>query len=166
MSTFTWLGIAVKNTGAWIGKAFTSIKDDADKVAISITEAIKATIADGALPVVATLIDDAFKTHIGETVVAFIAANINKVLAVELAIQGLPDNPTEADIQTFSNNVITAITGLSASGKSKLWTTLAAQTFGIIQEQVNNNTTFTFAMLVDYVEEEYQDYLTDLASAA
>src|ERR1700749_1333049 len=126
--------------GAWLKKAFTTIKDDADTVAITVTEGIKQAIADGLLPAIAILTDSLFKTHLAEDVIAILNANINKILAVELAIQGLPDNPTEQDIQNFGNAVVTAVSGLSPTGKSKLFTTLAAQVYGIIEAQVNSNT--------------------------
>lgn len=162
MSLGTWLSKAEKNVGNWLAKTFTNIKDNADVVAITITEAVKATLLDGVLPAMATVIDTAFKTTLAADVVAILNANINKILAVELAIQGLPDNPTEADVEAFSERVVQAITGLNATGKSKLYTTLAAQVYGIIETEINNNEPMTFAKLVDDVEEAWQDYQADL----
>ena len=146
----------------WLGKLFKSIKDDADKVAMSITEGIKTSLKSGILPSVAAVVDKALHTQLGAEIIALLYANINKILATELAIKGLPDNPTELDIIAFEKDVVAAI-GVSQDN-SKLWTTLSAQVYGIIETQVNNKTPLTFATLVTVVEEAWQDYQTDIAA--
>lgn len=110
--------------------------------------------------------DATFKTEIGEEVLAFLDANINKILAVELAVEGLPDTPTPDDVTAFASRVSNAIAGKDLTGTSKLWSTLAAQVTGIIETKVNNKEPLTFAVLVDAVEEAYQDYKADLAARA
>lgn len=149
----------------WFGKIFKSVKNDGSKVAIAITEEIKKFVLNPVAGFLATLVDKIFDTHLAEDALTLVKNNINKVLAVELAIQGLPDNPTEDEISAFENEVVKAVTNLDTSGKSKLWTTVAAQVYGIIQTDINNNTPLSFAELVKDVEEAYQDYLKDLADS-
>lgn len=147
----------------WLKGAFSYIKQDADKVAISITEEVKALLSSGVVTFLATFIDTEFKTTLGQDVVNLLNKVVPKVLAVELAIQGLPDNPTADDLKAFSDAVVKAFTGLDPQGKTKLYTTLAAQVYGIIETEVNKHEPVTFAELVAAVEEAYQDYLADLA---
>ena len=148
----------------WIAGIFTSVKNDAAKIAVSVTEGIQTVLKTGILKPVAELIDASLHTHLGEDALALLDANITKILAVELAIVGLPDNPTPADIEDFSNRVCQAIAGKNLAGNSKLWTTLAAQVYGIIETEVNKHEPVTFATLVADVELAYQDYKADLVA--
>lgn len=148
----------------WIAKLFRSIKDDAAKVAVAITEGIQTALKAGILTPIADFLDATFKTEIGEEVITFLNGNITKILAVELAVEGLPDNPTPDDITAFASRVSNAIAGKDLTGKSKLWSTLAAQVAGIIETEVNKKESLTFAVLVDAVETAYQDYLADQAA--
>lgn len=152
--------------GAWFKKAFTSVKTDGAKIAITITQGIKVALADGVLPAIGSVVDSVTGGHVGAEAIALLNANIYKILALELAIQGIPDSPTQADIQSFGDSVIKAISGLDATGKSKLYTSFAAQVYGIIQVDVNKGTPITFAQLVADVEEAYQDYQQDIADEA
>lgn len=144
----------------WLKKAFGTIENSADSVAISITEDIKGALASGVLGFLANVIDALTKSNIAAEVVSILEAKIPEILAVELAIQGLPANPTQADILTFENAILKAFS--VTDEKSKLYTVLAAQIFGIIQTTVNN-TPGKFADWVSAVETAYQDYLTDQA---
>lgn len=148
---------------AWLKTAFTYIEQDADKIAITITTEVKSLLASGVVTAIADFIDAEFKTQLGTEVVALLNSFVPKALAVELAIQGLPANPTPNDLQVFSDAVVKAFTGLSPQGKTKLYTTLAAQVFGLIETEVNKKEPVTFAELVSLVEQAYQDYLEDLA---
>jgi hypothetical protein len=157
MSIFTKIG-------AWFKKEFSDILQDADKVAITLTEGIKTALVGGVLGFMAEGLDFLTKSNVPTEIVTLISNNIDKVLAVELAIQGLPATPTAADILAFEQRVLTAF-GVT-SDTSKLYTTLAAQIYGIIQTQNQAGTKFTFAVLVDDVEQAYQDYLTDQTANA
>jgi hypothetical protein len=152
MSIFT-------SIGAFLKKVFVDITQDADKVAITLTEGVKTALVNGTLGFIANILDTLTKSGIPTEVVNLVSANIDKVLAVELAIQGLPANPTAADVLAFEQSVLAAF-GVT-SDKSKLYTVLAAQIYGIIQVQVNNATAVTFAQLVADVEQAYADYVQD-----
>jgi len=154
----------MKSIFAWIGRLFKSITHDAAKVAVAITEQVQSGLKSGLFFGVATIVDDIFHTHLGADVVAFLNNNIHKLVSAELAIEGLPDNPTSADIEAFAARIAEAISGRDQTGKSKLWTTLAAQIAHIIETQVNVKEPLSFAQLVKDVEEAYQDYLDDLAN--
>lgn len=144
-----------------LGRWFRNFKKGAGKAAISITEAIK-TASEGTLfKTLSNTIDSVFHTHLASDALELIHTATIKALGVELAIQGLPDNPTEADILEFETAVVKAISGLDPKGQSKLWTTLAAQTYGTIQEALKDDNVLTFAEIVDIVEKAYQNYLED-----
>lgn len=147
----------------WLGKLFKSIKTDTAKVAVSITEAIQSSLKSGLLPLIADVVDSVFKTHIGEDVLAELNKLTPKILAIELGLVGLPDNPTAEDITAFANKVSEAIAGKDLTGRSKLWTTLSAQIAVMIENQVNNNTALNWATVIADVEQAFQDYKQDLA---
>lgn len=152
----------LKPIGAWIAKEFKSIKTDGAKVAVAITEGLQTALKSGAVTAVADLISGIFPNvkNLPAEIVADLEKYLPKVLAFELAIEGLPDNPTQQDFTDFEGRVLTAF-GVTDS-KSKLWSTLAAQIYGIIQAHVGN-LAYTFAELVGDVEKAYQLYLSDKA---
>lgn len=131
--------------------------------AVAITEEVKTIIGSGLIQGIAVFLDTTFKTHLAEDVIAGLNKIIPHLLAVELAVEGLPDNPTEQDILDFETRIYTAFTGLPPLGQSKLFTTFGAQVYGIIKPQVDAGTPFTFFLLAKDVEEAYQDYLKDVA---
>lgn len=153
MSLFTWIGNIFKSGKAWIGS-----------VAVHITEQVKTALASQTALTVENFIDDALHSKIAVDTAAAINAAIPKVLAVELGIAGLPDNPTEAQVLAFENSVYTAVTGLAPLGKSKLYTVLGSQIYAIISAQEKTGADMTFADIVKDVEAALQDYRQDLAN--
>lgn len=156
MSIFTKIG-------AWISKVFNDALRDADQIAIVTTEAVKTALVNGVAGFIAEVLDGLTKSQVPTEIVTLVQNSIDKILAVELAIQGLPANPTEADILAFEQSVLKAFN--VTSDKSKLYTTLAAQIYGIIKTQAEAGSSFTFAQLVSDVESAYADYLTDQAAS-
>lgn len=155
-----------KAIGDWLKDKFTHIKNDGAKVAISVTEGLKKALQSGVLDGIASIIDHIAGGSIADTVVDLLKANINKILSVELGLQGLPDDPSEDDLKAFTDSVIDAFTSLDKQGKSKLYTTLAAQIYGILKADLEDDGEITFASLVKDIEDAYQDYLKDVAEAA
>jgi hypothetical protein len=141
--------------GAWFKKVFTSIRKDIAPVAVSITEGIKTALDSGVAGFIAATVDAIVKTHLAEDIVAALKLYIPKVLATELAIEGLPDNPTEQDILDFENKVIAAFG--KVSDKSKLYTTLAASLYQHVKDAIADGK-LTFAEAVAIIEESYQEY--------
>jgi|GEM_PF-2812010 len=145
---------------AWLKKVFAEIKDFAP-VAVSITEQIKAALDSGAVGFLAKVIDGLTHSQIAEDVIAVIEQYLPKVLAVELAIEGLPANPSDADIAAFEQRILAAFN--VTDNKSKLYTTLAAQIYGLLKAALEANAgKLTFAQIVALIEQAYQDYLDDL----
>jgi hypothetical protein len=144
-----------------------NIKKFISHTAVAITEAIKtATEPTGILQQLAQVIDATLKTKLAETAVAAVQAIAIKALAVELGVEGLPDNPTGDDILAFENSVFKAITGKDPFGQSKFYTSYAAQVFTIVQTALGKNHNLSFADIVLIVEESYQTWLANKAAAA
>ena len=157
-------GIDITKIWAWFKKIFTSIKTDIDKTAIVITEYIKAGLESGVLDAIAKALDG-LTSHLSTEVIALLRVAVPKALAIELAIQGLPDNPTGDDIKAFENAVLAAVVNSSDFEKSQLWTNLSAQVFNLISDALKaNDGKLTFAQIVLIVEQSYQDYLADKAN--
>jgi len=149
--------------GAWFKKVFISHTQSADSIAVTITETIKTLLANPVTDFLANIADAITKTQVPTEIVSLLNAGIIKVLAVELGIQGLPPNPTPAQILAFEQAVMTAFN--VKSNNSKLYTELGAQIFGIIQTNIANGTT-KFSDWVIAVEKAYADYQQDLAANA
>lgn len=152
----------IKWVKGWrLDKVFKSAKDFVDKVAISVTQGVK-TAAEGTVAqTISVIIDEALHTHLAEDVLAKVKIGTMKALAAELALKGLPDNPSGDDILAFEKSVFEAITGKSPQALSKLWTTFAAQLYQDIHEAIGENTTLTFAQIVDLVEKAYKQFKAD-----
>ena len=162
MSLLSEIKVDLQKLGAWFAKAFTTIETDVVPVAITVTEQLKAALASGATDLVEKAVDGLIgKPGLAEEVVGLIKLVIPKVLAVELAIQGLPINPTPEEVATFTQNVIAAFTPLTA--KDKLYTTLAAQIVADVQAEQNLPGS-TWAKIIAVCEEAYQQYQSDSAS--
>lgn len=154
----------------WLKKEFTAVKEvivvKIVPLAVTIVEAIKTAEANGILTVVANVLSS-ITDNISVEVNTFINAQIPNVLAALLAIEGLPANPTEAQIEAFENSIVTAIGGKSALAKSQLWTELAAQLYILIEGQLQTSGgTLTYAQIVADVEAGYTQYLADTTANA
>lgn len=160
------LGTFLHKVGAWFKKVFADVQTSIAPIAVTITEGLKTALDSGVLPAIVKLIPDG----IGDAVSAYLTANgdaiLAKALAIELGIEGLPANATEAQIQTFTTSVITALAGSSALAKSKLWSTIAYQFYDLVAQALAESTTssLSYAQIVALIEKAYQDYLSDQSS--
>lgn len=157
MSIFT-------NIWDWVKKVFKHIKTDGDKIAIAITEDIKGALDSGVVGGLAKVVSAVFPSvgNLPAEVVTKLQDLIPKVLASELALQGIPDNATAAQILEFEDKILDAFK--VSDQKSKLYSVLAAQIYGIL-ESYSNGTDKTFAELLIKIEQAYQDYLADKAAS-
>lgn len=148
---------------AWLGKVFKNVIHSAGPVAVTITEAVKAALTSQATGFLAKLFDDLSGSHIAEDVLKVATPWITKLLAAELAVTHLPDNPTEDDILDFEQRVLTAFNVYD--NKSKLYSVFGAQIYGIVQKTFGDTPEKppTFAEWVKALEEAYQDYMADKA---
>lgn len=145
----------------WFKRNFIDHSKSAASVAVTITEVVKSILANPVTGFLENIIDGITHTGIATEVGSLISAQIPKVLAVELAIEGLPDNATPEQIAAWEQKVLAAFN--VTSDKSKLYTTLSAQIFNIIKEKLADGK-LTFAEAVQVVEESYLDYQKDLAA--
>lgn len=147
---------------SWLKGAFTTIEEDVAPVVVAVIEEVSTLFKSGTIGFIASLLDTVTKNQVPTQVANTIGAQLPKLIAVELAVQGLPDSPTDADIEAFEQRVLTAF-GL-LDDKSKLYTTVGAQLLGIVRADIAAGTKFTFAELVKDLEEAYTDYQSDLAA--
>jgi hypothetical protein len=147
----------------WFTKNFINHIQSAGHVAFVITETIKTLLANPITGFLTNIADTVTGTQIPTEIANAINAIIPKILAVELSIQGLPANPTPADIQAFENEILASFS--VSNNNSKLYTVLAAQIYGVIQANIANGTT-NFAGWVIAIEQIYTDYKADLAANA
>lgn len=149
---------------AWLGKVFVSHIVSAAPVAVTITEGIKAVLANPEVGFLENIADLVTGTNLPTTLANDVTAIIPKILAVELGIEGLAPNPTPDQVLAFEQAVLAAFN--VTSNNSKLYTELGAQIYGLIQASLANNTTITFAQLVIDINQAYNDYKKDLAANA
>src|ERR1700676_2898622 len=147
----------------WLAINFVSHVKSAAPVAVTITEGIKAILANPVTGFLVNVADLVTGTQIPLAIANAINGLIPKVLAAELAIEGLPDNPTEAQVLAFEQSILGAFN--VASNNSKLYTVLGAQVYGIIQTAESTGNT-NFAGWVTAIEAAYVDYQKDLAANA
>jgi len=133
---------------------------EADKVAISITEEALKAENSGVLQGIAVGIDSIYGGSEAQNLVKIANSITPKILAVELGIQGLAEEPTGDQILAFEQEVTKAITGFTDADKSEAYTAVAANIYNQIEVLVNQKTPITFAESVGIVEKAYQDYLT------
>lgn len=142
-----------------LDKVFKHLKKDGAKLAISITETIKGLLDSGTLTFISEIVSKIIPATKGvsEELIKILNKTIPKLLAAELAVVGLPDNPTEQDILDFEKRILDAF-GLH-DNKSKLYITVAAGVYGIIKADVDAGKKMTFAELVADVEKAYKLFL-------
>lgn len=147
----------------WLAGIFVSHAISAAPVAITITEAIKAILANPITGFLENVADAITGTQVPTTIANAINGIIPKILAIELSIQGLPANATADQILAFEQAILKAFS--VTSNNSKLYTEIAAQVYGIVQTNIANGTT-NFAGWVIAIEQAYLDYQKDLAANA
>lgn len=143
-----------------LDKVFHSIKDKIAPVAVAITEGVKTFSESPLAETIAKILDSALGSHIAEDVLVFVRKNIFKLLAAELAITDLPNDPSDEDILEFENKVFQAIAGKDPQARSKFFTIFAAESYGIIKSYTDTEVPdLTFAQKIELIEKEYQAYL-------
>lgn len=148
---------------AWLKKEVTAVAIPADKVAVTITEAIKTLLANPVANTLENIADAVTGTQVPTEVANEINAVIPKILAVELAIEGLPEIATPAGVLAFEQAILGTFN--VSSNNSKLYTELSSQIYGIVQSKIDSGQT-NFASWVDAVEQAYADYQKDLSANA
>lgn len=145
----------------WFSNLWKGVKNASSKTAITITEEIQKGLKSGKINTVAQIIQTALPAagRLPEQVVKSLEVVIPKVLAVQLVLRDLPDNPTIDDLQKFSDNVLTAFGAVD--DKSRLWTTMAAEIYKSIQSHLEDKK-YTFAECVIDVEKAWRLYQAEI----
>ena len=164
MSIFKWLGTAASNVGKWLAKAFKDITKDAAPLAVSIIEELQALWKSGTPGFLASILDTLVKSELPSEIVTAVGNALPTLLADALALEGLATNPTDAQLQAFEQAVLAAFK--VTPDKSQIYSILGAQLIAIIRANTAPGQKFTFAVLVNDLEEAFQDYQQDLAQAA
>lgn len=134
---------------------------DAAKIAVVITETVKAILNNPITGFLLNIADGVAHSQLPTEIATAVNNEIPKIISVELAIEGLPDNPTQDQIISWEQDVLKSF-GVT-SDKSKLYTVLAAQVYVIIKSKLTDGV-LTFAEGVQSVEEAWQAYQSDLAN--
>lgn len=143
----------------WFKKVFVNHTDSAASVAVTITETIKTILSNPLVGFLLNVADAVTGTQLPSQVVTVINNQIPKILAIELSIQGLPQNPTPEQILAFEQAALKAFN--VTTDNSKLYTILGAQIYGEIQKTLTT-TPGKFADWVKTVEASWLDYQADL----
>lgn len=143
-----------KKVSLFFKKAISKVKEFSGKFAVEATEELQKALKNGTADALAQIISATFPKakDLPQKVVAELKIIVPKVLAAELALKELPENPTEKDIKKFADAVLKAFN--VENNNSKLWTTFGAQIYGILEQDKKR----TFASLVRDIEEAYQLY--------
>lgn len=149
-----WIKIEIERVGKFLS-------DHVVPVAVEVTNTVKAAIDSGAVGLIETVADALTKSSVPTEIVGLIKLVIPKVLAFELAIKGLPTNPTEQDIIDFEQRVLDAF-GVHFQ-KDKVYSTLTAQIILEVKALMGDGK-ITFAEAVGLAEDIYKDYKQDTAA--
>ncbi len=141
----------VQHTFSWLAK-------DADKVAIAITQDLNLAINSGLIDMLVSALAPV-TGQLPAEVLATLKPLIPKILALELSLQGLPDNATPEQIGAFAEEVLQAFQKASTFKQTKIYTTLAAEIYNVIQEHLKIDGKLTFADVVDIIEKAYQGWV-------
>jgi hypothetical protein len=143
----------------WFKKTVIDHTKDAAKIAVVITETVKALLSNPVTGFLLNLADGITHTQLPSQISLAVSNEIPKILAIELSIESIPDNPTEGQVLAFETQVLKAFS--VNDNASKLYTTLSAQIYTIIKSKLADGK-LTFAEGVSAVEEAWQDYQNDL----
>lgn len=156
---------------AWIGGLFHSLKVKIAPAIVGILEVAKGAEDSGVVDAFAKVIDQTFHTTAAENGNALLKKGINSGIAVFLAIEDLPDDPTEDQVQKFGEDVLTELAGKKAAQSipGQVNTNLAAQLYVIIDKIYQGHKAdggkVTVGEIATAVEQEWQNYQDDLANA-
>ena len=115
--------------GDFFKKVFKKAKNFSSVVAVELTEELQTALKNGTADALAQIISATFPNtkNIPQQVVAELKIIVPKILAAELALKELPDNPTEKDIKKFADAVLKAFN--VENNNSKLSKTLTLSMF-------------------------------------
>lgn len=158
MSIFKAIGKAASAVGKWIAGAFTWVQKKEAPFVVGIVEELQTFWKTGTPGFIASILDTLTKNQVPTNIVNALGAALPKVLAANLAIEGLPTDFTPEQFADFEQRVLAAF-GVT-DNKSKLYTSLGADLLGIVRKHTQPGQDYTWFTLASDLEEAYQDYLT------
>jgi hypothetical protein len=160
--TIQWLKGAVKTVETAIAGGAKVLKVDIAPIVVAITGGINTALESGLLGSIASVIESILPGlgHVPETLVEELKKHMPAIIAANLGIIGLPDNPTIDQVKDFEQKVMDAFSIHSDS--SKFYTNFAADMYGIIQRFSADTTPKTFAEKVIMIESIFQAYKSDV----
>lgn len=156
----------------WISCLVHTIEVKLAPLASSILQVVKGAEDTGILNGIATLIDGVTHGHIATEVNDLIKKNVVKGLAVSLAINDLPVNPTPDQVKIFETELVTALASKAAADSivGQSYTNLGATVYSIIEGTIADakltGGKLTFAQVAIKLEEAYKAMLKAKADAA
>lgn len=163
MSIFSIFGTAF----AWLKKEFSNLSTKVAPIVVTILSALQAAENTGFVDAIASVLDHV-TGGLSDKINAAIKANINKAIAVALAVEAPPDpaTATAADIAAWEQKVLTAIGGSALAIKGQLWDTIGAQLYIELQEIFAAGASApTFGQIVTDIEKAFLQYTADQAAA-
>lgn len=154
---FHAIGSAASAVGKFFANAFNWVETDGAKIAVAVVEELKTLLDSGTVDFLAQVIDALTKSNIPTDIVNEIKSQLPTILADAMAVQNLGTNPTDDQVQAFSQQILASF-GVTPD-KSQLYSTVGAKIIGIIRANTAPGQTFTFATLVNDLEQAYQAYV-------
>lgn len=145
------------NVWTWVKHAFDFLKKDADKVAIAITQDVNLALNSGLVDALVKALEPV-TGHLPAEVIAYLKPIVPKVLAAELSLQGLPDNPTADELKAFADQVMEAFAKADLYKKTKVYTTVAADLYNGIQEAIKEDGKLSFFEIVNLVQKAFDTW--------
>jgi hypothetical protein len=148
-----------------IADFFTCAKNEGNKIAMAITQGVKKALESGVVEDVAKILEAVFPNvkNLPTEIVDQLKVWVPKVLAAELAIDALPADAAEEQIQKFTADVLAALG--AKDDHSKTWSTLSGTIYSILRAYTGQSK-MTWYELLQKVEEAFQEYKNTQADDA
>lgn len=149
----------------WVKKEFVVIKTDFLPLAVAVTQFANKAEGSGVMDAIAIALSpdtNGLSVEINNEAKII----ITKALAIELALEAVPDNATPEQLGATSTAVDTAITGLAPKPKSQLFTNLGVIVLNAFKRLTGQEEAPTYAEDAIAVENTYLKLKAALATPA
>lgn len=152
---FKWIHDLFANKAKWAA------------IGVTVTEDIQTVFKSPEVGFLAKAGDTLLNTKLLENGVDFVNKEIPVVLTAELAIEGLPDNPTADQIITFEKAALTAI-GVKLTKDGRVWNDVAV-VIGVKAAEWTKESdagNFTWAKKTEIIKETFDEIKAKIAADA
>lgn len=165
--------VGIKDAETFLVDEFGVLKGVIAPAVVTAVNAVSAAEASGVLPAIALALSPVTK-GLSVAINNQIEAGLPTAIAIALGIEGLPADPTPAELTAFGQAALNAIEKIKGSGAvSGTWqVNLAGQIYGLIQSAIAANAgtaqagTLTLGQITVLVEQAFEDADADKAAAA